>query len=199
MSIKAKPYHYKDRAIILGDAAHAMVPFYGQGLNCGLEDVRVLDILLRNEGVDPAAQVTGEDKSLAKALAKYSERRHDDLVSICDLAMDNYEEMRHSVVTPAYILRKTFDNLLYSLTAKPVTIDSVIPALCRESFPTRSPAGWLPQYTMVTFRPDISYSTVRRKVSEQRRILECAGWASAVVGLGAFAITGISVLRRLHN
>ena len=38
---------------ILGDAAHSMVPFYGQGLNCGLEDVRVLHVLLREEGVDP--------------------------------------------------------------------------------------------------------------------------------------------------
>lgn len=66
-----------------------MVPFYGQGLNCGLEDVRVLDILLRQEGVDPAADEAGEDKSLAKALSRYSETRHDDLVSICDLAMDN--------------------------------------------------------------------------------------------------------------
>ena len=40
--ISVNPYTYKERAVLLGDSAHAMVPFYGQGLNCGLEDVRVL-------------------------------------------------------------------------------------------------------------------------------------------------------------
>lgn len=41
-SVKCKPYHYKNRCVVIGDAAHAMLPFYGQGLNCGFEDVRVL-------------------------------------------------------------------------------------------------------------------------------------------------------------
>ncbi len=40
--VSVNPYTYKERAILLGDSAHAMVPFYGQGLNCGLEDVRVM-------------------------------------------------------------------------------------------------------------------------------------------------------------
>ncbi len=68
-----------------------MVPFYGQGLNCGLEDVRVLDQLLRNYGVDGAVRaVAGEDDdNLARALHMYSQTRHEDLISISDLAMDN--------------------------------------------------------------------------------------------------------------
>lgn len=89
---QANPYHYKDRAIIIGDAAHAMVPFYGQGLNCGLEDVRVLINTLKLFGVSPvssAADPTSEDKQLSQALAYYSEHRHKDLVAICDLAMAN--------------------------------------------------------------------------------------------------------------
>ena len=88
---QAKPYHYKDRAVILGDAAHSMVPFYGQGLNCGLEDVRVLHILLRDVGVDPTARTLDgqEDPALARALSRYSETRHEDLVAACELAMDN--------------------------------------------------------------------------------------------------------------
>lgn len=79
--------------MILGDAAHSMVPFYGQGLNCGLEDVRVLDVILREAGVDPADQKATADNAvdsqLAGALKKYSETRHGDLVAICDLAMAN--------------------------------------------------------------------------------------------------------------
>jgi kynurenine 3-monooxygenase len=72
-----------------------MVPFYGQGLNCGLEDVRVLDTLLRDENVDSrvAALDPGRDSAfdirLANALDRYSSGRHEDLVAICDLAMDN--------------------------------------------------------------------------------------------------------------
>lgn len=72
-----------------------MVPFYGQGLNCGLEDVRVLQALLLQEGVAPCGSPThfGEeeltDTRLFNALSKYTETRHEDLVAICDLAMDN--------------------------------------------------------------------------------------------------------------
>ncbi|CCM02351.1 uncharacterized protein FIBRA_04446 [Fibroporia radiculosa] len=198
MSVKATPYHYKDRAIILGDAAHAMVPFYGQGLNCGLEDVRVLDILLRAEGVNPASLANGgEDSSLARALARYTESRHEDLVSICELAMDNYVEMRHSVVTPGFLFRRALDNILYTISAKLVASTSLRPTLSREAFPSSTPSAWLPLYTMVTFRPDISYSTARRIASREHRILEVTGWASALIAVSAVGITTITILRRL--
>lgn len=77
---------------MLGDAAHSIVPFYGQGLNCGLEDVRVLDILFRDEGVDPLARSTrfdDVDGPLARALARYTASRREDLLAISDLAMQN--------------------------------------------------------------------------------------------------------------
>ncbi|MCJ1341758.1 kynurenine 3-monooxygenase, mitochondrial precursor [Bachmanniomyces sp. S44760] len=51
ISIKCTPYHFNDSVVILGDAAHAMVPFYGQGMNAGLEDVRVLFEFLDRHGV----------------------------------------------------------------------------------------------------------------------------------------------------
>jgi len=77
------PYHYEDSVLILGDAAHAMVPFYGQGMNAGFQDVLVLDRILDETQGD-----------LSKALATYSARRHPDAIAICDLAMYNYVEMR---------------------------------------------------------------------------------------------------------
>ena len=86
---QAHPYHYKDRGIILGDAAHSMVPFYGQGLNCGLEDVRVLHVLFQEAGVDPSLPDDEFHARLEKALSRYSETRHEDLVAIQKLAMDN--------------------------------------------------------------------------------------------------------------
>jgi kynurenine 3-monooxygenase len=77
--------------IILGDAAHSMVPFYGQGLNCGLEDVRVLTSLLHEAEVDPTTVREPDvfDIRLARALSRYSETRHEDLIAINDMAMDN--------------------------------------------------------------------------------------------------------------
>lgn len=54
-SVKCKPYHYKNRCVIIGDAAHAMLPFYGQGLNCGFEDVRIL-----LEAIDKEQDLNGD-------------------------------------------------------------------------------------------------------------------------------------------
>ncbi|KAI1795758.1 FAD/NAD(P)-binding domain-containing protein [Ganoderma leucocontextum] len=200
MSIKAKPYHYKDRAVILGDSAHSMVPFYGQGLNCGLEDVRVLHILLRDARVDPTARTLDgqDDPALASALSRYSESRHEDLVAACELAMDNYVEMRHSVTTPGYRFRKALDNLLYSLNRTHIAAKDVLQPLLKTTF-LPNPGGWLPLYTMVTFRPDISYSTARRKFQQQSRVLEIAAWVSAGVAVGTAGITCATVLRRLYN
>lgn len=79
--------------IILGDAAHSMVPFYGQGLNCGLEDVRILSSMLLAHAVDPTTPLDASsvsiDQNIALALSAYSKERHNDLVAICDLAMQN--------------------------------------------------------------------------------------------------------------
>jgi len=186
ISIKAKPYHYKDRAIILGDAAHSMVPFYGQGLNCGLEDVRVLTALLHEAGVDPTTVRDSEvfDLRLAGALSRYSESRHEDLIAINDLAMDNYVEMRHSVTTIAHRLKRVVDNLMFSLTCRTaVTLMSQGTFPPGVTFPVGTPRGWLPLYTMVTFRPDISYSRARRKADQQARVMNNVG--SVALGMGA--------------
>lgn len=70
-----------------------MVPFYGQGLNCGLEDVRILSSLIVSKGIEPTVSieqaVDEEDPVLAAILEEYTQTRHADLVAICDLAMDN--------------------------------------------------------------------------------------------------------------
>lgn len=72
-----------------------MVPFYGQGLNCGLEDVRVLSALFIEEEVESTAPLKRDnplhavDERLTRVLNRYSENRHQDLVAICDMAMDN--------------------------------------------------------------------------------------------------------------
>jgi len=101
VSIKCKPYNVGATAVILGDAAHAMVPFYGQGMNCGMEDCIVLNDCLDSES------------SLEQALDKYSTFRNPDAEAMCDLAMYNYIEMRDLVNKKSFLVRKKLDNFLH--------------------------------------------------------------------------------------
>ncbi|KAH8413609.1 hypothetical protein KR222_002006, partial [Zaprionus bogoriensis] len=81
LSVKCKPYHFADKALILGDAAHAMVPYYGQGMNAGMEDLTLLTSILEQQ------------LPLDEALARFTESRWQDAYAICDLAMYNYIEV----------------------------------------------------------------------------------------------------------
>jgi kynurenine 3-monooxygenase len=102
ISIKCSPYHYGSTGVIIGDASHAMVPFYGQGMNAGLEDVRVLFEFLDKYPNDHA-----------KALSEYSKQREPDAQTINDLALGNYREMASDVKKPLYLLRKWIEEQLY--------------------------------------------------------------------------------------
>ena len=102
ISIKCSPYHYGSSGVIVGDAAHAMVPFYGQGMNAGLEDVRVLFDFLDKYPNDQS-----------KALDEYTKERTPDAQTINDLALGNYREMASDVKKPLYLLRKWIEEQLY--------------------------------------------------------------------------------------
>lgn len=104
VSIKCRPYNLNDKAVILGDAAHAMVPFYGQGLNCGFEDLLVFDDLMNRY-----------DDDLARVLTEFTNERSVDAHCINDLAMYNYHEMRSGVTSWTFLIRKKLDNFLFWL------------------------------------------------------------------------------------
>jgi kynurenine 3-monooxygenase len=148
ISIKCKPYHYNSSAVILGDAAHAMVPFYGQGMNAGLEDVRVLYDHL-DKYISSSSQKDMLNDLRAKALAEYTNDRHPDASTINDLALRNYQEMRSDVRSPVYLLRKFVEERLYAY----------MPSL-----------GWATQYSRVSFGNE-RYSEVERRAQRQSRIL----------------------------
>ncbi|KAA0201577.1 hypothetical protein HAZT_HAZT003885 [Hyalella azteca] len=101
ITVKCSPYHVGGSCVILGDAAHAMVPFYGQGMNCGMEDCLVLDEIL-----------TQHSEDLNAALPAYSVKRNPDAEAIVDLAMYNYVEMRDLVNSRLFLIRKKIDNAL---------------------------------------------------------------------------------------
>uniref|UniRef100_A0A0K0E3L4 Kynurenine 3-monooxygenase n=1 Tax=Strongyloides stercoralis TaxID=6248 RepID=A0A0K0E3L4_STRER len=98
LDIKCSPHSFGDCILLTGDAAHAMVPFYGQGMNCGFEDCLVLSKLLDEFKDD-----------IPKTLAAYTERRVKDCHTINDLAMYNYNELKDLVNKWGYKIRKKFD------------------------------------------------------------------------------------------
>ncbi|KAI5713051.1 kynurenine 3-monooxygenase-like [Diaphorina citri] len=102
ISIKCNPYHKNDKVLIIGDAAHAMVPFYGQGMNAGFEDCCILQDLMIQY-----------DEDFGKVLPKFTEVRQHDAEAICDLAMYNYIEMRDLVTKSSFLWRKRFDSFLF--------------------------------------------------------------------------------------
>ncbi|XP_068911271.1 kynurenine 3-monooxygenase [Tenebrio molitor] len=104
VSLKCNPYHVGTKFLIVGDAAHAMVPFYGQGMNAGFEDCLILNSILDQNKDDVGSTVH-----------EFTARRVEDAHAICDLAMYNYVEMRDLVTRRSYHLRKLFDEVLFKL------------------------------------------------------------------------------------
>lgn len=106
--------------------------------------------------------------------------------------------MRHSVTTPIYLFKKALDNLLYTITSRKDSLALVTRSLASIPFPSPIPTGWLPLYTMITFRPDISYATARKKAAKQSAVLSFVGRLGTVVLGGAgFYVTlqGVRWLR----
>jgi kynurenine 3-monooxygenase len=89
------------RALLVGDAAHAIVPFHGQGMNCGFEDAVELAELMADGIADPAA-----------VFAEFERRRKPNADAIAAMALDNYIEMRDRVDDADYLLRRALERTL---------------------------------------------------------------------------------------
>jgi kynurenine 3-monooxygenase len=101
VTIRCAPWYYRDRVCLLGDAAHAVVPFYGQGMNAAFEDCIVLD-----ECLDKFAN----DRE--RAFAEYFKRRKENADALADLAIGNFIEMRDKTASGAFRAKKKLDHLL---------------------------------------------------------------------------------------
>jgi len=88
-------WHIDGRALLIGDAAHAIVPFHGQGMNCGFEDTVALADLLAEYGRDSA-----------EAFAEFQRIRKPNADAIAAMALENYIEMRDSVADPRYLAKR---------------------------------------------------------------------------------------------
>ncbi|NBX38751.1 MAG: FAD-dependent monooxygenase [Flavobacteriia bacterium] len=95
--VRCKPWH-AGKVALMGDAAHATVPFYGQGMNAGFEDCRIMFELLEKHQEDWSA-----------VFEEYSQVRKPDGDALQDLSLDNYLVMRDYVADPSFILRKKIE------------------------------------------------------------------------------------------
>ncbi|MAN87053.1 MAG: kynurenine 3-monooxygenase [Algoriphagus sp.] len=138
INIECYPW-VQGHSILLGDASHAMVPFYGQGMNCGFEDCYILNSYLDKFG----------HNSWDLVFEKFQKQRKPDTDAICQLAMENFVEMRDSVADPKFILRKKIEAKLHDLY----------------------PNDWIPLYSMVTFS-DMGYAEAYAQGKLQEAVMD---------------------------
>jgi kynurenine 3-monooxygenase len=94
-TVRCPTWHHEGRALLLGDAAHAIVPFHGQGMNCAFEDCLELDRCFASSG-----------GNWAETFALFEARRQPNADAIADMALENYVEMRSSVRERGFLLRQ---------------------------------------------------------------------------------------------
>ena len=131
------------RVLLLGDAAHAIVPFHGQGLNCGFEDCRLLDELLGSAAARDITDYSG-------IFLRFERERRPDTDAIAAMALENYQEMRDTVRSPLYAQRQALAMQL------------------AQQFPGR----FIPRYSMVMFHPEIGYAEAQRRGAAQQQVLD---------------------------
>jgi kynurenine 3-monooxygenase len=101
VTIRCAPWFYRDKACLVGDAAHAVVPFYGQGMNAAFEDCVVLDECLQNF-----------PENRDRAFVEYFRRRKENADALADLAIGNFIEMRDKTVSKTFRAKKKLDHAL---------------------------------------------------------------------------------------
>ena len=104
VTIRCAPWYYKDKVALVGDAAHAVVPFYGQGMNAAFEDCVVLDECLAEFA-----------EHRERAFAEYFSRRKENADALADLAVHNFIEMRDKTASRTFRAKKKLDHFLEGL------------------------------------------------------------------------------------
>lgn len=100
-TIKCFPWNVDGKALLLGDSAHAVVPFYGQGMNCAFEDCRLLDSLIEKHGTH-----------WETIFNEYGHLRKVNTDAIADMAEENFYEMRDAVADPVFVRKRELETKL---------------------------------------------------------------------------------------
>jgi len=142
--VRCTPWNHAERALLVGDAAHAIVPFHGQGMNCGFEDCAVLADLLA------ALPADADGPAIAATFPAFEASRRPNTDAIAAMAIENYEEMRARVLAPGFALRKQ------------------LAAQLERAWPGR----FIPRYSMVMFHAGIPYAEALRRGALQESLLD---------------------------
>lgn len=152
VTVKCFPWTFDNKIGLIGDAAHAIVPFFGQGMNCGFEDCVVLNDLITKHLTPTLSLKEGDGENIAwtKIFAEYEQLRKPDADAIADLAIANFIEMRDKTADPKFLLQKKIE----------------------AHFSNKHPDKWIPLYSMVTYSPHIRYSTALKEGQKQEVIMQ---------------------------
>lgn len=141
-TVSCSRWHIGGQVLLLGDAAHAIVPFHGQGANCAFEDCLALAQRLDSESKNP--------QSLVHVFADFEAQRRPNAVAIARMALENYTEMRDTVRDERFQRLKTLSLELER----------------------RHPQRFIPRYSMVMFHAEIPYAEALRRGELQAAILD---------------------------
>jgi kynurenine 3-monooxygenase len=141
-TVHCRPWSFGNRVLLVGDAAHAIVPFHGQGMNAAFEDCVELDELI-------ARHPAGRGHDWPAIFAAFEAARAPNARAIAEMALENYREMRDEVRDAKFRLRAA---LSFELER-------------------RFPGRFIPRYSMVMFHPEIPYAEAQRRGLAQARIL----------------------------
>lgn len=147
-TLKCWPWHVGGRVLLLGDSAHAMVPFYGQGMNCAFEDVRVLDSLIEKQMPETEEAATLSPIDWEAIFEEFSALRKPNTDAIQDMAEENFYEMRDSTARPVFQRKRELETRL------------------EQTF-----QDYFSKYSMVTFREDLPYAEAKVMGSKQDQLL----------------------------
>ncbi len=141
-TVTCTPWSYK-KLLMVGDAAHAIVPFHGQGMNAAFEDCVVLERLIE-------AHRNGGECNWQTVFAAFERERAPNTRAIAEMAVENYREMRDEVRDAKFKLRA---DVAFELER-------------------RFPGKFIPRYSMVMFHPEIPYAEAQRRGRVQASMLE---------------------------
>ena len=147
-TVKCSPWNAFGKVLLLGDAAHAIVPFYGQGMNASFEDVVVFDEIL--EKYVPSQPSQREGVNWEMIFKEYEALRKKDTDAIADLAVDNFHEMKEHTAMEIFQRKRKLET----------------------AFEAEFPEEYYSKYSLVTFKESITYSeALKRGRAQDKAIL----------------------------
>jgi kynurenine 3-monooxygenase len=178
VTVRCFPWHHQNKVALIGDAAHAIVPFYGQGINAGFEDCRILSGMIERFASSAGGSGAGGlgaggagAGGWGAALETFTMHRKVHADAIADMAMDNFIEMRDKVGTRRFRLKKKLEQALHRLVP-----------------------GAVPLYNLVTFS-NMPYAEAKRRAEGQERMLKFAA-AGLTLLLAVLALVAVMFVAR---